>query len=777
MSLDTIDNPLQVAEKRCLQPFLPMIYIAWAGGELSPGEIRHLRGRLESLGNLDENSQLLLSMWLDPEAPPSAAQLQILRSTIRRRVSDLPAEARSTLADLGEALARQSGPVPSTVKELLEEVQTALGAHDPEASREILQHGLAKEEAPPAPASQESTPFSIEALNAYLEKPFGDKYEWARKLLAHPRFYHQHGETKEVLRERTWTWCKEIAREGLTALPWPKEFGGQADIGGFLAAAEIMGAFDGSLLIKFGVHIGLFAGSIYNLGSERHHQQYLRKAISLELPGCFAMTETGHGSNVRDIETTAIYDKERQEFIIHTPHLGARKDYIGNAALHAQMATVFAQLELEGEDYGVHAFLVPIRDSQGSVLPGISIEDDGPKIGLNGVDNGRIIFNKVRVPRENMLDRFAQVSETGEYTSVTNNPGKRFFMMLSTLVMGRVSISAAVNAMSKVGLTIAVRYADSRRQFGPPGGPEVSILDYQTYQKRLFPHLATAYALTFACRNLIDLMSQDNEEKRRELESRAAGIKVYSSWHAIESLQVCRESCGGQGYLSVNRFGTLKADSDVFATFEGSNPVLLQLVAKGLLTEYRHQFSGNKFFGIVKFLTNKAAVVLSEQNPLTTRNVDPNHLRDPEFHLSVLRYREDSLLVSAAKRLKSRLDKKMDSFQAFNEVQDHLCVLATAHIERVIFESFHKAVEACPDVECKAVLGKLCTLFALTRIEKDSGWFLESGLLEPSKSKAIRAQVYQLCAELRPNARALVDAFKFTDKILSAPIALGENPA
>jgi acyl-CoA oxidase len=773
--VDMIDNPLQVAEMRCLQPFLPMIYTAWAGGELSAGELRGLRQKLESLGNLDANSQLLLDLWLDPEAPPSAAQLQILRSTIRAKVSDLPAEDRGTLADLGEALARKSGPVPQGMKDLLDEIQTALGAYDPEASQEILQHGLARTEAPP-PATPDWG-FKVPDLVAYLEQPYGERYDWARRVLAHPRFFHSYGESKEVQRERVFNWCKEIAREGLTALPWPKEYGGGNDPGGFLAAAEMMGAFDGSLLIKFGVHIGLFAGSVYNLGSERHHKEYLAKAISLELPGCFAMTETGHGSNVRDIETTAVFDQERQEFIIHTPHLGARKDYIGNAAMHAQMATVFAQLELGGEDYGVHAFLVPIRDKNGGILPGISIEDNGSKIGLNGVDNGRIVFNQIRVPRANLLDRFAQVSETGEYTSITNNPGKRFFMMLSTLVMGRVSISAAVNAMSKVGLAIAVRYAEGRRQFGPPGGPEVAIMDYQTYQRRLYPHLATAYALTFACRDMIAMFNEEGEEKRRELESLAAGLKVYTSWHAIESLQVCRESCGGQGYLAVNRFGSLKADVDVFATFEGSNPVLLQLVAKGLLTEYKHQFTGNKFFGIVKFLTKQAAVVLSEQNPLTTRNVDVSHLRDPEFHLSALRYREDALLVSAARRLKSRLDKKIDSFQAFNEVQDHLCTMSMAHIERKILESFQKAVEKAPNAEVKTVLRKLCALFALTRIEKDSGWFLESGLLEPVKSKAIRTEVLKLCAEIRPQARALVDAFNFTDKILSAPIALGEVPA
>lgn len=770
--MDLIDNPLQVAEKRCLQPFLPMIYLAWTGGELSSNELRSLRQKLEGLGDLDPDSRLLLDLWLNPAAPPSAAQLQILRSTIRTQIQALPTAEHGTLAELGEAIARQVGSPSASVRALLEEIQTALGAHDPEASLEFLGAPPSPPPSPPATGK-----LSVAALTATLEGEHAERYEWARRILEHPRFFHAYGESKEAQRERVWAWCKELAHQGLTALPWPKEYGGENDIAGFLAAAETMGAFEGSLLIKFGVHIGLFAGSLYNLGSERHHREYLGRAIRLELPGCFAMTETGHGSNVREIETTATYDSAREEFIIHTPHPGARKDYIGNAALHAQLATVFAQLRIGDQEYGVHAFLVPIRDSQGSILPGVHIEDDGHKIGLNGVDNGRITFQQVRIPRLNLLDRFAQVSPSGEYSSVTNNPGKRFFMMLSTLVMGRVSIAAAITAMSKVGLAITVRYALQRRQFGPPGGPEALILDYQTYQRRLFPHLATAYALTFACRDLIRLLSQDNEEQRRELESRAAGLKVYTSWHAIHSLQVCRESCGGQGYLSVNRLGSLKADADVFATFEGSNPVLLQLVAKGLLTEYKHQFSGSTFFGIVKFLTNKAAVVLTEQNPLTTRNIDPAHLRDPEFHLAALRYREDSLVVSAARRLKSRLDKKMDSFQAFNEVQDHLCTLALAHIERLILESFQRAVQQASDPGVQAVLGQLCALFALTRIEQDSGWFLESGYLEPTKSKAIRSQVLQLCSEIRPHAGDLVEAFHFSDKILSAPIALGEVPA
>lgn len=771
-----IDNPLKVAEERSLQPFLPMIYIAWAGGELTPGEFRGLRRKLEDLGNLDDDAQLLLEMWLNPEAPPSAAQLKVLHRRLKEKVAALEPHEQASLADVGFALAQESGAVSDEVKRTLVEIQTALGAHGPEPVKGHFSSVLSQR-----PSQEEHTSsqgdFPTKAMIEFLEGPHAAYYQRARDLLAHPRFFHAYGESKEAMRERVANWCKELAREGVAAIPWPEEFGGEANVGGFLAAAEMMGAFDGSLLIKFGVHIGLFAGSIYNLGTERHHKEYLTKAIAFELPGCFAMTETGHGSNVRDIQTTATYDKQRQEFVIHTPTPAARKDYIGNAALHARMATVFAQLTIDDERFGVHAFLVPIRDEQNSILPGISIEDDGFKIGLNGVDNGRITFNKIRVPRENLLDKFGQVSEDGEYTSPINNPGKRFFQMLSTLVMGRVSISAAVNTMSKVGLAITVRYAEKRRQFGPAGEPETPILDYQTYQRRLLPHLATAYALTFACREVVQLLVDDNDATRRELESRAAGLKVYTSWHTIETLQVCRESCGGQGYLAVNRFGNLKGDTDVFATFEGSNPVLLMLVAKGLLTEFRHQFSRNRFFGIVKHLTNMATTVITEQNPLTTRNTDRGHLRDPEFHLSALRYREDSLLVSSAKRLKKYLDKEVDSFTAFNNCQDHLLTLAHSHIERTILESFQRAVAEAEDPEVKVHLESLCSLFALECIHKDSGWFLESGYLEPVKSKAIRLEVLDLCAEIRPHARGLVDAFNFTDKIISAPIALGEVPA
>ena len=191
--------------------------------------------------------------------------------------------------------------------------------------------------------------------------------------------------------------------------------------------------------------------------------------MNLDLPGCFAMTETGHGSDVQSLRTTATYDAATQEFVITTPDDSARKDYIGNAGRHGQMAAVFAQLETNGEGHGVHAFLVPIRDASGNLAPGVRIEDDGLKAGLNGVDNARIAFDEVRVPRDALLDRYGSVAEDGTYSSPIDSVNKRFFTMLGALVQGRISISGAAVSASKKALTIAVRYGETRRQFKAPG--------------------------------------------------------------------------------------------------------------------------------------------------------------------------------------------------------------------------------------------------------------------------------------------------------------------
>src|SRR6478609_3171557 len=319
---------------------------------------------------------------------------------------------------------------------------------------------------------------------------------------------------------------------------FPEEYGGGGDIGASVAAFETLAYGDLSVLVKVGVQFGLFGGAILQLGTKPHHDAYLRDLITGKLMGCFAMTESGHGSNVQALGTVARYDADTQEFVITTTTESARKDYIGNAAKHAEVAVVFAQLEVGDRSEGVHAFVVPIRDGR-VPCPGVRIEDDGRKMGLNGVDNGRIWFDGVRVPRTALLNRFADVTPEGVYESPIDNPNKRFFTMLGTLVQGRVSVGgAAVNA-AKVALTVATRYATRRRQFEPaPGEREQLLLDYGLHQRRLLPLIARTYALHFAQdvvrTRLHEVFSgiEDDPQERRRLESRAAGTKALATWHA-----------------------------------------------------------------------------------------------------------------------------------------------------------------------------------------------------------------------------------------------------
>ncbi|GAA2298904.1 acyl-CoA dehydrogenase family protein [Streptomyces kunmingensis] len=593
-------------------------------------------------------------------------------------------------------------------------------------------------------------------------------------------------------RERVRTLVVEMAATGQTGMGFPEEYGGGGSVGASIAAFETLAFGDLSVLVKVGVQFGLFGGAILQLGTRRHHDAYLPDLITGKLMGCFAMTETGHGSNVQALGTVATYDADSREFVLTTGDDQARKDYIGNAARHAELAVVFAQLEVGGTSHGVHAFVVPVR-IDGEVAPGVRIEDDGRKMGLNGVDNGRIWFDGVRVPREALLDKFADVTPEGVYESAIENPDRRFFTMLGTLVQGRVSVGGGAINAAKVALAIATKYAERRRQFkADSDAQEQVLLDYGLHQRRLLPLLARTYALHFAQdvvrTQLHEVFSgiKDDEQSRRELESRAAGTKALGTWHATRVIQECREACGGAGYLAVNRFAALKADSDIFTTFEGDNHVLLQLVAKGLLTGYASEFGDMDQLDMVRFVTGLAVETVIEKTSAhklleRVRDLLPGGdewdqeagLLDSEYHLAMLRFREEHMLAGAARRLKRGMDGKASPGAVFSQVQDHVIAVADAHVERLVLEAFVDKVRALPDGDNKVALGLLCDLFALTTIESDRAWFMEHGRLSAQRSKAISREVNDLCRKVRPLAADLVDAWGIPPEMLRAPDLVG----
>jgi acyl-CoA oxidase len=640
-------------------------------------------------------------------------------------------------------------------------------------------------------ATSQTTRFDPAALARLLDGRYAEVRTQVRAVLSRPEFTPPVAVPTAEYRALVLDWARKLAAEGLTAPGFPPEFGGRGDPGANVASFETLAFGDLSLLVKFGVQFGLWGGAVQQLGTRVHHERYLKATASLELPGCFAMTESGHGSNVQQLETTATYDPDTQEFVIDTPSDDARKDYIGNAACHGRVAAVFAQLIVGGEAHGVHALVVPLRDEDGQVLPGIRIEDCGEKMGLAGVDNGRIWFDRVRVPRDALLNRYGEVSPEGVYSSPIESPNRRFFTMLGNLVQGRVCISGASISGAKSALTIAVRYGLRRIQFGPAGEPEIPILDYRTQQRRLMPPLAKTFALHFAQAELIEKFHnvfsapEPSERERRELESLAAGLKATSSWHATETIQHCRECCGGAGYLSVNRFAALKADTDVFTTFEGDNTVLMMLVAKGALTDYKDQFAELDPRETVTFVAGQAvetvlerifarkiAQVIADVVPGTD---DTGDLLEREHQLDLFRWREGHITASVARRFKRGLDEGYDPFEVFRAVQNHAVAAAHAHVERLVLEAFARAIDGCTDESLRAVLGLVCDLYALHEVESDRGFFQEHGRLTGPRCKAITREVNRLCNEVRMIAGDLVDSFGIPDQVLAAPIAVGER--
>ena len=591
-------------------------------------------------------------------------------------------------------------------------------------------------------------------------------------------------------RERVLQTLLELTVAGATTMGFPEEYGGGGDIGASIAAFETMAFGDLSLLVKIGVQFGLFGGAILQLGTRRHHDRYLADVVAGRLLGCFAMTEKGHGSDVQGLQTLARYDQGSGQFIINTPTDSAHKEFIGGAAEQARMAVVFAQLEVDGTAHGVHALLVPLRDEDGRVLPGIRIADDGRKIGLNGVDNGKIWFDHVAVDRQNLLNRYADVSEAGVYSSDIESPNRRFFTMLGTLVQGRVSVAGGSINAAKVALTVAIRYADQRRQFtGSDPDTEELLLDYGMHQRRLLPRLARTYALHCAQEVLAAEYHEvfthpraADPKRRRALEAEAAGTKALGSWLATDTIQACREACGGAGYMSENRFDALRSDTDVFTTFEGDNHVLLQLVAKGLLTNYASDFNDLDQLGMVRFVAGQAVETVIERtaaHALMERIKDlwpgsddrwdaDAEIRDPNYQLAMFRWREEHRIAGLARRLKRGADDGLEPAEVFSRCQDHAISAAWAHVERRVLEAFEAKVQSLPEGDNRTALALLCDLFALSVIEADRGWWFEHGRLSSQRAKAITREIDDLLRRLRPLAVDLVDAFGVPEETVRA---------
>lgn len=538
-----------------------------------------------------------------------------------------------------------------------------------------------------------------------------------------------------------------------------------------ITISENLTEFDISLGTRSGVHFGLYTDTIQNLGTKKH-ESLINRAYSIKDYGSFSLTEMGHGSNVAGIETTAVYDHKTREFIINTPTKTAAKWWIGAVGKTANMSVVWAQLYVAGENKGVHAFVVEIRDyNTHDVKQGVVAGECGKKIELEGIDNGFLIFKNYRVPYDSLLDHFSQINDEGKFKTTIKNKEKRLGIMLGGLIRGRIVVVLSSEIGLRNAATIALRFAAVRTQFSYGDSAENSLLDYPLHRHRLMPLLAKVFAIRAGLMHLYKMFRavyptvRENPESAElnELHSILSVYKCITSSYSFAGIQECRESCGGMGFSAYAGLGRLRNTADILLTWEGDNNVLLQQTGKYILKLIQKSFKGIKIESpTLKFLTINLESI---EWPLKT----------PESFTqeNICKVFEDRICFLAKKAIE-KLQKNTEKYSSPNEIWNNSLVnyvntLSYVYGEYILYREFSLIVEnlkkSC--VATAEIIEKLHLLYALDCFERSQRIYLEFGC-NYKEALIVKDLHTQLCNELGDYSVSIVDSIASSDKCLGS---------
>ena len=530
---------------------------------------------------------------------------------------------------------------------------------------------------------------------------------------------------------------------------------------------------------------GLFLTTVMGQCDDEQTRWWLYRTLTCQMTGAYAQTELGHGSNVRGLETTATYDGDC--FILHSPTLRSIK-FWPSSMVSATHAAVYAQLWIKGKCYGVHVFMLQLRDENFKPLPGIEIGDVGTKLGELSVDIGYLRMNQVRIPLRCLMAKRQIVTADGEYKRLGGGGGKGGKNKLAYLTMmgARVTLASGASGALSKACTIATRYCAVRRQGfkSTSEKEEMTLLDYGFTQYRLLKQLAFAVANKFSCNHLNEILgdfriklagnnASDETEaiaNLSELHATSAGLKGLCCERTALGIEDCRKSCGGAAYLLSSGIAALETDFKWRATAEGDTVIMLLETAKFLMKSVKRSREGEILNGLAMCLNEIGRGV--DESGITENFVCPSDVNgwlDLNFLEDLFKRRTMASVLSAERLYSSLLLDGKDEREAFAECTLPMMRCAEAHVLYFILSTFKSTIEkkASDKPAVRRVLTLLAQVFALSEVLDGSNW---SSLLSGQDEILAQRAVMIACRNLRPDAVALVDCFEYPDSVLNSTI-------
>ncbi|CAO3599075.1 unnamed protein product [Absidia cylindrospora] len=536
---------------------------------------------------------------------------------------------------------------------------------------------------------------------------------------------------------------------------------------------RVLGIYSESFNMRFCVHRLLFRSVINMLSSDEQRKYWLPLVEDIRIIGCFAMTELGHSSALRELETTATFDIETDEFVIDSPTVTSSKFWIGMAGQSATHTVVIAQTIIHGENKGLNWFVVQLRDPKtGALMPNVVAGDIGSKVGHQGLDNGWIQFRNARIPRSQLLAKWVRLDRDGTFHQAPNPS-----VMYATLIPERLNAVRDMSFLSTQALTIASRYGVVRRQ----GPKNQQIMDYQSHYVKLLPAISFMYMIKASFETLdaqFSILTGDggiNDEAvylnhMGDLHAISACLKGLVGWYCSDILETCRRSCGGHAYSAYNAIGHIMNDWGVFTTGGGDNVVMLQQTTRILRQRLVQQLDKGVYPKLQFKSSTHYILHASEYLNKTSWTVDVDHLEDCLKDFSLV---TEALYTILVKRLNS-IQQAIKQGATENDLLMESVKAAELHCAAFLFEDnalrFGRGKPHALDASVMNIMHRLTGLWGLHVLYTYGDQGYKEGFLSPAQVTGIEKLYLKVCKDLRYQIVGLTDAWGYPDFVLKAPI-------